>query len=158
MVATITGSGSVTATAQGLADLGAILTGQGVISANNTALMNISAVIVGYGDLTPEGLRDAVWNALASQYNTAGTMGNKLNSAASGGVDLSALADAVWQRAIENGLTAEEFMRIMAAALAGTSQKTGSNIVFKGLDGTTDRISGTFDAEGNRTGSTVDGN
>jgi hypothetical protein len=96
MVATITGSGDIAATAVGLADLGAALLGSGAITANNTALMDIAATIRGYGDLTPEGLRDAVWGALASQFNAAGSMGNKLNSAGGGGVDYTALGAAVW--------------------------------------------------------------
>lgn len=45
--------------------------------------------------LTADSIAAAVWNAIAASFNTAGTMGNKLNSAASGGVDYQALADAV---------------------------------------------------------------
>ena len=45
----------------------------------------------------------------------------------------------------------------VAAALAGTTEKAGSTITFKGLDGTTDRIVGSFDAENNRTGAVLDG-
>ena len=48
-----------------------------------------------FSELSPEGLAAAVWGAVAATNNDAGTMGNKLNSAASGGVDYSALADAV---------------------------------------------------------------
>jgi len=96
LVASVTGAGSVTATAAGLATLGAALSGSSFVTANNTALMAISATIKGYSDLTPEGIRDNVWNAIAANFNTAGTMGNKLNSAASGGVDYAALGQAVW--------------------------------------------------------------
>lgn len=45
--------------------------------------------------LTPDTITSAVWGAVASDYNTAGSMGARLNSAASGGVDYSAMADAV---------------------------------------------------------------
>lgn len=96
MVATITGSGSVTATAAGLADLGAALTGSGAVAANNTALMDIVATIRGYGDLTPEGLRDAVWDAALSNYQLTGSAGKTLELAGSGGVDYQALGEAVW--------------------------------------------------------------
>ena len=99
MVATITGSGGVTATAAGLADLGAALTGSGTVDANNTALMDIVATIRGYGDLTPEGLRDAVWDAALSNYQLTGSAGKALSTASSGGVDLDALAQAVWEYA-----------------------------------------------------------
>jgi hypothetical protein len=37
-----------------------------------------------------------VLNAQASQYNVSGTVGNKINSAGSGGVDTNALSAAVW--------------------------------------------------------------
>ena len=96
MVATITGSGDIAATAAGLADLGATITGSGSVSATNTALMDIAATIRGYGDLTPEGLRDAVWSAVLANYPTAGTAGNTLSLAGSGGVDYTALGEAVW--------------------------------------------------------------
>jgi hypothetical protein len=96
LVATLTGSSSVTATAAGLAALGATLTGAGVIVANNTALADIAAEIRGYGDLTPEGIRDAVWNAILANYPTSGTAGNTLALAGSGGVDYTALGIAVW--------------------------------------------------------------
>ncbi len=58
---------------------------------------------------------------------------------------------------IEAGKTFAEVTRITAAALAGTSNKAGNTITFKGLDGTTDRIVGSFDAENNRTGAVLDG-
>jgi hypothetical protein len=64
---------------------------------------------------------------------------------------------AVWQHVIEAGISAEQIVRIVASSLAGTSEKVGSTITFKGIDGVTDRIVGSFDAENNRTGSIVDG-
>lgn len=46
----------------------------------------MSAIISSQGDeLSPTSLAAAVWNAVAAIYNTAGTMGNKMNSAASAG-------------------------------------------------------------------------
>lgn len=38
-----------------------------------------------FTELSPEGLANAVWSSLAAQYNDAGTMGNKLNSASAAG-------------------------------------------------------------------------
>lgn len=58
---------------------------------------------------------------------------------------------------VEDGKTMREVVRIMAAALAGASNKAGSTITFKGIDGVTDRIVGSFDAENNRTGAVLDG-
>ena len=74
--------------------------------------------------------------------------------ATSGG---SLTAAQVWQHVIEDGFTAEQLTRIMVAALAGTSEKAGSTITFKGVDGVTDRIVGSFDTQNNRTGSIIDG-
>lgn len=95
MVASLTGTGNAAATAQGLADLGATLAGQGTATGGNTALMDIAAQIRGYGDLTPEGIRDAVWQALLANYQDTGSAGKALSSAGSGGVDYGALSAAV---------------------------------------------------------------
>lgn len=97
LLATITGSGGVTAsTLTGLGDLIAQIQSEGTITSTATGQGNLGATIRGYGDLTPEGLRDAIWSTLAASFNSAGTMGSKLNTASSGGVDLDALASAVW--------------------------------------------------------------
>ena len=45
--------------------------------------------------LTTTGIANAVWGAVAAANNDSGTMGQKLNSAASGGVDYGSMADAV---------------------------------------------------------------
>lgn len=180
-VASLSGSGGVSAAIAALAWAGAAVSGGGTISsATPYATGTLSATIRGYSDLTPEGIRDQVWNATAANYTGAGTMGQKLNSAASGGVDYNALAAAVWSAAtrtltsgaapteaqiaaavhdyiVEAGFSFDEVVRIMAAALAGTSEKAGSTITFKGLDGATDRIVGSFDAQNNRTGAIVNG-
>lgn len=72
--------------------------------------------------------------------------------------DIAALVVAqTGARMIEAGFSHDELLRIALAALAGTSQKAGSTITFKGLDGVTDRIVGSFDAENNRTGAILDG-
>lgn len=96
MVASITGSGNATATAAGLAALVASLSGAGNAVGNNTQLMDIAAIIRGYGDLTPEGIRDSVWNAVLVNYPIDGTAGKTLTLAGSGGVDYHALGVAVW--------------------------------------------------------------
>lgn len=150
MVATLTGSGDITATAAGLADLGATLTGAGVVVAGNTALMDIEATIRGYGDLTPEGLRDAVWNAILANYPDVGTAGNTLANAGAGGNP--------WSAIIEDGMTAEEVLRVIASVLAGKVSGAGTGTeTFVGLDGTTNRVVSTVDVDGNRSNVVVDG-
>ena len=46
-------------------------------------------------ELTTDSIVNALWNAIAANYNDAGTMGNKLNTASSGGVDMDVLAQAI---------------------------------------------------------------
>lgn len=46
--------------------------------------------------LTTDTIAAAVWQSLAASFADAGTMGQKLNNAASGGVDYGDLAAAVW--------------------------------------------------------------
>lgn len=57
---------------------------------------NIAGAVTPFTELSPQNLAAAVWSAIATEYNSAGTMGNKLNLASSGGIDYNALAQAVW--------------------------------------------------------------
>ena len=91
----LTGSGAVSATLIAYADVQASLTGTGTLSLTPYAIGQLAADITGQSVLSPQSLAAAVWNALAAQYNDSGTMGNKLNLAASGGVDYATLAAAV---------------------------------------------------------------
>lgn len=115
--ANITMEANVTAALGALAGMTAALSAS--IDANGTlsGIGSMTAEIVSYGELTPEGLRDAVWNALSASYNTNGTMGAKLNSAAAGGVDTGALADAILDRNIgggsDGGRTVQDALRTL---------------------------------------------
>jgi hypothetical protein len=88
------------------ATLGAIVDAQGSapitwsLSATPRATGNMVGNITPFTELSPQNLAAAVWSALASAYNDAGTMGEKLNNAASGGVDYNTLADAVWSKTL----------------------------------------------------------
>lgn len=95
-LADLTGSGDITdADLEGIGELIAALEGAGVLVSTLTGEGELGASITAYGALTPEGIRDAIWGAASSSYNVTGTMGQKLNSAAVGGVDYNALAEAV---------------------------------------------------------------
>lgn len=73
----------------------------------------------------------------------------------SGGGGLTAAQ--VWQRVIEDGLTAEEMMRVMAAVLASIVEGAGTGTErFKSLDGSKDRVVSTVDEDGNRTAVVID--
>lgn len=118
MVATLTGSGGLTGDRSALGDMSATVTGSGTAATSTaTGLGGMEATLRGYGDLTPEGIRDAVWQALLSQYTSPGSAGNALSTASSGGVDLNLLAAAVWAYA-SRSLPAAERDAIAAALLA----------------------------------------
>jgi len=85
-VANLSGSGNLTATAAALAWMNAATDGSGnITNATPYASGNMSADILSYGALTPEGIRDAVWNAIAANYDLNATMGELLHNAAAGG-------------------------------------------------------------------------
>lgn len=150
MAAEIGGSGDLAGALGLLVAIEAALSGSGTLTGSNlTGFANMAASILSYGELTPEGLRDAVWSAAAAAYNTSGTMGEKLNDAGS--------AANPWTEVIEAGFTAAEILRILAAHAAGAATGLeGANPQFTGLDGTTLRIDGTY-AAGTRTIDSLDG-
>lgn len=80
------------------------------------------------------------------------------NSAGLISAGAGASAAEVWQHLLEGSLTAEQMLRIILAALAGTTTGAGtSNEKFKSRDGTIDRIDATYDGSNNRTAVTVNG-
>lgn len=90
---TLTGTGTLGAIAFSIGESTITLTAE----ADITALGYMTGEMSPFTPLSPEGLAKAVWDSLATEYNTSGTMGAKLNTASSGWVDLDALAQAVWQ-------------------------------------------------------------
>ena len=97
MQASIGGSGSLSAAIQGLANCVSTMVGTGGLSVTAHAPGDMSATITTATALSPSTLAAAVWNAFAADFNTAQTMGNKLNGAGNAGdpwgTDLSAYAD-----------------------------------------------------------------
>jgi hypothetical protein len=151
-VANLTGSGEISdAEATGLGELICALTGLGTAAgstATGIGALSADLVVTGTG-LTTSNVGQAVWAAIASANNTAGTMGEKLNDAGS--------ASNPWTEVIEAGYTAAEILRILAAHAAGAATGLeGSNPQFTGLDGTTVRIDGTYSA-GTRSIDALDG-
>lgn len=108
---TVSQSGSVALTIALAGDGTASITGTGGLSmivpfdgaaafaltgaANLKGNLALAGDITPFTELSPQNLADAVWSALSAGYVTTGTMGAKLNSAASGGVDYLAMAEAV---------------------------------------------------------------
>lgn len=85
MVSTLSCSGSLNADIGALSNLVATLQAIATMEPEMNATANMEADITPFTELSPENLAAAVWSALASQYNSSGTMGQKLNGAGSAG-------------------------------------------------------------------------
>jgi len=85
MASSLAGSGNITAALNLLAYCVSAITGSGTTSGTFFGTASLSADISSSSTLSPENLAAAVWNSIAASFNAAGTMGNKLNSAASAG-------------------------------------------------------------------------
>lgn len=85
MAATLAGDGDLSGALGALSNCIATLTGTGSVTANLRGTANLEADITPFTTLSPENLAAAVWNALAADFNNAGTMGEKLNDAGSAG-------------------------------------------------------------------------
>ena len=136
------------------ATLGAIIDAQGnapitwSLSATPRAIGVLSGDITPFTELSPQSLSAAVWQALASAYNTPGSMGELLNSA-------GAAADPLLGT-VEGGLTLRDVLRILLAVNAGDATGLeGSTMVFKSQDGTVDRVDASY-ASGARTINVID--
>ena len=84
-VAALTGTGSLSGAMTAYGALTAALAGVGALSAPGYGIGHMEADISPFTELSPENLAAAVWSAIAADFNDAGTMGNKVNSAASAG-------------------------------------------------------------------------
>lgn len=151
-----TATGSITALAWAVGQSG----GAGGASAVIFATGQLQGSITPYTELSPQSLAAEVWNATASSYTESGTMGFKVNSAASAGDPWSTSLpgsyapgtagyilgtdlqpDNIATRlldiadAIEQELTVRKALRLVSASLAGK---------MSGLDGSTVTIRSAF--------------
>jgi hypothetical protein len=133
-------------------------------------------------EFSADALARAVWDAVASDFNLAGSMGEKLNDAGSAGNPWASLlasnnsagsfgefvqalpsamaisTELLDSSDVETGVTVKEALRIVLAALSGKISGAGTNtITIRDINDTTDRITATVDTNGNRTAVTVDG-
>lgn len=101
-----------------------------------------------FSELSPESLAAAVWQAVAAVNNEPDSMGARLNTASSGGVDLNTLAQAVWSHGVRTltsgGTSAPTVEQIAAAVLAAaqaapihadTRDMNGAPVVGTGTEG-----------------------
>lgn len=85
MLSTITGQCTVVGAIKATAHLISTIIGDSDTDFDVLAKAQIAAEITPFTDLSPQGLASAIWNSLADEFNSSGTMGQKINSAASAG-------------------------------------------------------------------------
>lgn len=160
--ATISGSGALTATGGLVVSGTASIAGSVSISASVLAALNGTASISCSGSVTATlvakgwGIAALTGSATitATRYAT-GTLEADITPFTE--LSPTSLANAVWAQALEAGYTAEEMMRVMAAALAGEVSGAGtSTVTIRDIADTTDRIVASVDGSGNRTAVTLD--
>lgn len=181
LAAAIGGTGTVAGTTvlTALGNLATELGGTGTVAGTTvlTAIGTLEAEInVTGGTLTTANVASAVWSALATANNDAGTMGEKLNAASSAGdpwgtalpgaygagtagdIVGNFLEDLLDGQDIEAGLTVRQALRLIGAALAGKiSGASGTTVTIRNaVADTKDRIVATVDSDGNRTAITYD--
>lgn len=164
--ATLTGSGDVTQALLGLiVSLSAALTGSGDITALSSAAAVCTAALSGSGDLLVTALQ-GLGLMLANLTGTASVTGalqalGELEAAINVTGDLlttANVADLVWEFLIETGLSAQDAVRLMSAALAGelSGAATSTIQIKNAVAGDKTRITATVDGSGNRTDISVD--
>jgi hypothetical protein len=143
MALAATGSGTLTATITGRLNASVGFTGSGDLDASMTALGNMIAALTGSGDL------DATISAFGDMEIDIVVTGTGLTTANVG--------SAVWQTILESGVdsfTASRILRIIAAAAAGGVSGGPGSPAQRNLSDTQDQITGTADADGDRSGIT----
>ena len=166
-VAPLTGAGDISsAVAALIVSAVANLTGSGTVSsAALNAIQNAIASLTGSGDASATILAKGI--ILAAIVGTGTTGGSTISASGvlAAGIkaytDLTAqgAADAVWAQILETGYSAEDILRLFAAALAGkVSGAAGPTITFRDINDTIDRIVADVDSSGNRTTVTLDPN
>ena len=115
--AAITAGASFTATIQALGNAVAAITAGATLTGTPKAIGHMSATITSETELSPSALAAAVWNAVAADFNSGGTMGEKLN-AAGGGSSPADIADAVWDEILSGHTDAGSSAQIVKAIKA----------------------------------------
>jgi len=99
-----------------------------------------------------------VANGILVQNQVQVIPGNSGGLVVQGTGELAAIADAIWDEVLEGSLTARQFQRVMMAVLAGQSDGGGtSNIKFKDVLNTKNRVDAIITGDGNRTSVDIDG-
>lgn len=165
--AALAGSGDLAGAIGGVIRALSALAGSGTISqADFNGLWRMVGPLSGSGDITAADLRGVALmiaglagvGAASATALGRGNMGSEIT--VTGDLLTTAnVADAVWSILVDSGLTAQEAMKVLVALSAGKTSGFnggGSTITFRDQADTTDVITATIDANGNRTAVTVD--
>ena len=149
--ASVNGSASGTITVGGTALLGALASG----TATGTIAITSTASILPTGPTPP--ILAATGTIALSGPLIPYAVGNMIATNEESGLTPAGIANRVWAQVIEAGFSADQILRIVAAHAAGAATGLeGANPQFTGLDGSTVRIDGTYNA-GTRTIDALDG-
>lgn len=144
LISVAAGSGSAAISLSGTALIGALagVTGASSITLSPTAAIRAVGYLAGQStnetEFSPDALARAVWDALAADFNTAGTMGEKMNSAGSAGDP--------WTTAMPGAYaanTAGDYINKIKKYVANKITISGSTYSVKEDDGSTEFESGT---------------
>lgn len=86
MAANLAGSGAITASMGALASVVASITAGGSVAGTMFGTGTMECNITGFTELSPQSLAAAVWNSLVASFQEAGSMGEALSTAGSGGL------------------------------------------------------------------------
>lgn len=161
-VASIAGTSALTATGSLVVSGAANIAGTSSLTANILAALNGTASLAGTssltGTLTAKGWVQASLSgegSLSAVSYATGALAADITPFTE--LSPTSLANAVWEQALEAGFTAEQMMRVIAAALAGEVSGAGtSTITIRDIGDTKDRIVATVDGSGNRTAVALD--
>lgn len=162
-VAPLTGTGGIT-----LADLALIvsavaaLSGTGVLTGDVNSVLAAVAALTGAGNLTGAlgALASLLSNLTGTGEPTAGITAKGFGSASivvtGDALSTANVGDAVLDTLADGSYTVAEVLRLMAAVLCGKSSGGPGSPVFRDLDDSKTRLSGTADSSGNRTAASYD--
>lgn len=151
----LSGIGGLISSASGSAGLA--FTASGGLFASKAASGTANITVSSSGAISGIGHMGGSAGTTLDAHWTPYAIGWLGGTTAESGLTPSGIANAVWQKVIEAGFTADQVLRILAAQAAGAATGLeGSNPQFKGLDGVTTRIDGTYSA-GTRTIDSLNG-
>lgn len=120
-VATLAGTGTLSANTQALAELIVTLAGVGAAAGSPRAVAYISADLLPYSELSPQSLANAVWQAEQAAYEATGTFGANLDAPVSsiggGSITEQGIAEAVWDKETADHVTEGTFGNLMQRLL-----------------------------------------